>query len=195
MANICDTYYKVIGSPEAVKKLWNTLQEMEVNSKDVYLYKLAERFGIDYEKKGISVRGFIYRAEFEADESVDYCLLSFDTETAWSACDMFFDELNKALGGGLSISYREIEPGCDIYYVHDECGWFPEECCVSSSGDPFEDACSDVYGTIKDAIDEWCSKMNVVQDERTEEEMLEYINEYEYEDDDTYFYINKFTFD
>lgn len=195
MANICDTYYKVIGSPEAVKKLWNTLQEMEVNSKDVYLYKLAERFGIDYEKKGISVRGFIYRAEFEADESVDYCLLSFDTETAWSACDMFFDELNKALGGELSISYREIEPGCDIYYVHDECGWFPEECCVNSSGDPFEDACSDVYGTIKDAIDEWCSKMNVEQGERTEEEMLEYINEFVYEDDDTYFYINKFTFD
>ena len=122
MANTCDTSYKVIGSPKAVKKLWNTLQEMEVNSKNVYLYELAERYGIDYKKKGISVRGFIYWAEFEEKESDDYCLLSFDTETAWSACDLFFDELNKALGGELSISYREIEPGCDIYFVHDECG-------------------------------------------------------------------------
>ena len=194
MANTCDTSYKVIGSPKAVKKLWNTLQEMEVNSKNVYLYELAERYGIDYEKKGISVRGFIYWAEFEEKESDDYCLLSFDTETAWSACDLFFDELNKALGGELSISYREIEPGCDIYFVHDECGWFPEECCVSSSGEPFEESCSDVFSTVKDAINEWCTKMNIEQGERTDAEMLEYISEYEYDDLDTYFYINEFTF-
>ena len=194
MANTCDTSYKVIGSPKAVKKLWNTLQEMEVNSKNVYLYELAERYGIDYEKKGISVRGFIYWAEFEEKESDDYCLLSFDTDTAWSACDLFFDELNKALGGELSISYREIEPGCDIYFVHDECGWFPEECCVSSSGEPFEESCGDVFSTVKDAINEWCTKMNIEQGERTDAEMLEYISEYEYDDLDTYFYINEFTF-
>ncbi len=194
MANTCDTSYKVIGSPKAVKKLWNTLQEMEVNSKNVYLYELAERYGIDYKKKGISVRGFIYWAEFEEKESDDYCLLSFDTETAWSACDLFFDELNKALGGELSISYREIEPGCDIYFVHDECGWFPEECCVSSSGEPFEESCSDVFSTVKDAINEWCTKMNIEQGERTDAEMHEYISEYEYDDLDTYFYINEFTF-
>ena len=194
MANTCDTSYKVIGSPKAVKKLWNTLQEMEVNSKNVYLYELAERYGIDYEKKCISVRGFIYWAEFEEKESDDYCLLSFDTETAWSACDLFFDELNKALGGELSISYREIEPGCDIYFVHDECGWFPEECCVSSSGEPFEESCSDVFSTVKDAINEWCTKMNIEQGERTDAEMLEYISEYDYDDLDTYFYINEFTF-
>ena len=194
MANTCDTSYKVIGSPKAVKKLWNTLQEMEVNSKNVYLYELAERYGIDYKKKGISVRGFIYWAEFEEKESDDYCLLSFDTETAWSACDLFFDELNKALGGELSISYREIEPGCDIYFVHDECGWFPEECCVSSSREPFEESCVDVFSTVKDAINEWCTKMNIEQGERTDAEMLEYISEYEYDDLDTYFYINEFTF-
>ena len=194
MANTCDTSYKVIGSPKAMKKLWNTLQEMEVNSKNVYLYELAERYGIDYKKKGISVRGFIYWAEFEEKESDDYCLLSFDTETAWSACDLFFDELNKALGGELSISYREIEPGCDIYFVHDECGWFPEECCVSSSGEPFEESCGDVFSTVKDAINEWCTKMNIEQGERTDAEMLEYISEYEYDDLDTYFYINEFTF-
>ena len=194
MPNTCDSYYKVIGPPKVVKKLWNTLQQMEVNSKNVYLYELAERYGIDYEKKGISVRGFIYWAEFEEKESDDYCLLSFDTETAWSACDLFFDELNKALGGELSISYREIEPGCDIYFVHDECGWFPEECCVSSSGEPFEESCGDVFSTVKDAINEWCTKMNIEQGERTDAEMLEYISEYEYDDLDTYFYINEFTF-
>ena len=83
MANICDTQYKVMGERKAVADLWNTLQTMEVNTKNVHLYKLAEHYGIDYEKKGISVRGYIYWAEFEADE--DICLLSFDTESAWSA--------------------------------------------------------------------------------------------------------------
>ena len=108
MANICDTQYQVTGSPKAVKDLWSRLQTLEVNSTDVYLYRLAEHYGIDYEKKGISVRGHIYWAELEENESVDYCVLSFSVESAWSACDLFFDELNKKLGG-VSISYREIE--------------------------------------------------------------------------------------
>ena len=31
----------------------------------------------------------------------------------------------------------------------------PEEVAVSSSGEPFEDACDDIYTTLKDAINEW----------------------------------------
>ena len=134
---------------------------MEVNTKNVYLYELAEHYGIDYEKMGISVRGHIYWAEFEADE--DICLLSFDTESAWSACEEFFDELNKVLGGELSVSYREIECGCDIFYVHDEQGFFPEECCVSSSGEPFEDACEDIFDTCQDAIAKWVALRDVMR--------------------------------
>ena len=42
MANICDTQYKVTGSRKAVADLWNTLQELEVNSNNVYLYLLAD---------------------------------------------------------------------------------------------------------------------------------------------------------
>lgn len=56
MSNICDTQYKVRGSHKALSDLWNTLQMMGVNSKDVYLYKLAEHYGIDCEHSGISVR-------------------------------------------------------------------------------------------------------------------------------------------
>ena len=109
MANICDTQYKVTGSRKAVADLWNTLQELEVNSNNVYLYLLAEHYGIDYEKKGISVRGHIYWAEYEENVEDDYALLSFDTESAWSSCDLFFEEVNKALGDELSISWREVE--------------------------------------------------------------------------------------
>ena len=194
MANTCTTTYKVTGSRKAVNDLWNVLQRMEVNSKNVWLYQLAEHYCIDYEKKGISVRGHIYWADFETDEENDYYLLSFETESAWSACTELFEEIKHALHDGLSISYRETECGCDIYYVHDEGDFFTEECCVSSSGEPFEDVCEDVYSTIEDAINEWCEKTGIQQGERSTEEMMDFINEYEYDDSDTYFYIHPFTF-
>ena len=60
MANVCTTTYKVTETRKAVNDLWNTLQSMEVNSKNIWLYQLAEHYGIDYETKGISVRGNIY---------------------------------------------------------------------------------------------------------------------------------------
>ena len=107
---------------------------------------------------------------------------------------MLFDEINNALGGDLSISYREIEPGCDIFCVHDEGDFFPEECCVSSSGEPFKDVCEDVYETLADAIKEWCSKTGIEQGNRTDEEMVDFINDYEYLAAATYFYIRKFEF-
>ena len=179
MANQATTTYKVTGTRKAVNDLWSTLQKMEVNSKNIWLYQLAEHYGIDYETKQISVRGHIYWAEYEEDP----------------ANDELFEEINHLLWDELSISYRVCECGCEVYYVHDEGDFFPEEVAVSSSGEPFEDACDDIYTTLKDAINDWCEKMNIEQGERTDEEMMNFINEYEYNDDDTYFYIRQFTFE
>ena len=195
MANQASTTYKVTGTRKAVSDLWNTLQSMNVNTKNIWLDDLAKFYGIDYEAKHISVRGHIYWAEYEEDEENDNFLLSFCTETAWDACNDLFEEINHLLWDELSISYRVCECGCEVYYVHDEGNYFPEEACVSSYGEPFEDACDDVYDTIADAIKEWCSKMNIEQGERTDEEMMDFINEYDYEDDETYFYIRTFTFE
>ena len=193
MANQATTTYKVTGTRKAVSDLWNTLQKMNVNTKNIWLDALAKYYGIDYEAKHISVRGHIYWAEYEEDD--DYVLLSFETESAWDACNNLFEEINHLLWDELEISYRVVECGCEVYYVHDEGNYFPEEACVSSYGEPFEDACDDVYDTIADAIKEWCSKMNIEQGERTDEEMMDFINEYDYEDDETYFYIRTFTFE
>jgi len=193
MANICDTQYKVTGSRKAVEDLWKTLQDLEVNSKDVYLYLLAEHYGIDYEKKGIPVRGHIYWAEYEENVEYDYALLSFDTESAWASCDLFFEEVNKVLGNGLSISWREIEPCCDIFYTHDENDFFPEECYVTAYGDLFDD-CEGAYSTIDDAVKLWCEKTGIPQNRRTGQEMTDFINDYEYEAEDTNFCINPISF-
>ena len=194
MANQATTTYKVTGSRKAVNDLWNTLQKMEVNSKDIWLYQLAEHYGIDYEARHISVRGHIYWAEYEEAPANDYYLLSFETETAWDACNELFEAINHILQDELSISYRVCECGCEVHYTHDEGDFFPEECCVSSYGKPFQDACDDVYETVEDAIKEWVSKTGVEQGERTQEQMVDFINEYEYDDEDTYFYIRLFTF-
>lgn len=193
MANLCDTQYKITGEKKAVTDLWNTLQEMNVDEKNIWLGDLANHYGIDNTAKGFSVRGEIYWAEYEEDD--DYALLSFDTETAWTACNEFFNVLNDKLEGALSISYREIECGCGIFYVHDEGEYFPEECCVSANGEPFEEMYEEPFDTLSDAIDEWCEKMDVGRDGRSDEEMHEFISEYEYTDCDTYFYINKFEFE
>ena len=195
MANQATTTYKVTGTRKAVSDLWNTLQSMNVNTKNIWLDDLAKFYGIDYEAKHISVRGHIYWAEYEEEEENDKFLLSFSTESAWDACNDLFEEINHLLWDELSISYRVCECGCEVYYVHDEGNYFPEEACVSSYGEPFEDACDDVYETIADAIKEWSNKMNIEQGERTDEEMMNFINEYDYEDDETYFYIRTFTFE
>lgn len=194
MANLATTTYKVTSdSRQVVRDLWEILLEMEVNSKDIWLGDLAKHFGIDSESKHISVRGHIYWAEFEEDE--DMALLSFETETAWDACNELFEEINHVLGDELSISFRVCECGCKVYYIHDEGSFFTEECCVCSSGEPFEDAFDDIYDTIADAIKEWCNKTGIEQGDRTDKQMMDFINEYEYDDDSVYFYIHPFIFE
>lgn len=146
MANLCDTQYKITGEKKAVADLWNTLQEMNVNEKNIWLGDLANHYGIDYKAKGFSVRG-------------------------------------------------EIECGWGIFCVHDEGEHFPEECCVSAYGEPFEAMNEEPFDTVADAIEVWCEKTGIKRGERSDEEMLDYIAQYEYEDDETFFFINKFEFE
>ena len=49
MANQATTTYKVTGTRKAVNDLWITLQIIKMNSKNIWLYQLAEHYGIDYE--------------------------------------------------------------------------------------------------------------------------------------------------
>ena len=187
MANICDCTYKITGHNEAIMNLYNAIRENDDKQSNVYLYKLAEHYGVDYEKKKISVRGSIYFYELDESNNPEYPVLTIKTETAWTACTLLFNSINLKLNNELSISYREIEVGCCVFYTHDEGEWFPEQVIVSSSGEPFDDVCEDAYMTFDDAINEWCDKMKFNRDGRSTNEMLELIDEYEYDDMDTYF--------
>lgn len=192
MANICSTEYRITGEHSIVKKLWRTLERLGVNEKSVWLCDLAKAYNINYEKHHIHVRGQIYWACYQEDNENDDCLLCFSTETAWTACTELFDELRIALKDNISISYREIEQGCELYYVHDECDFFPEECCVSADGEPFDNIYEEPCLKISDAIELWSERMNIPQGERTTDEMMDFINNFEYEEEDTYFTIHRF---
>ena len=114
MANQATTTYKVSGTRKAVSDLWATLQGMNVNTKNIWLDELAKFYGIDYEAKHISVRGHIYWAEYEEDD--DHVLLSFETESAWDACNELFEEINHLLWDELTISYRLSQSFDNLYY-------------------------------------------------------------------------------
>lgn len=192
MANICDTTYKVIGTSKALNDLYNTIRKLEEKGKGyVRLYELAEHYGIDYEERQICVRGSIYF--YEMDELNE--VLTIGTETAWAGCHELFHAINDRLDDELSFSWREVEPGCSIYSVHDENDFFPEECMVSANGEPFEDGMEDAFDYISEAIAYWCEAMKFERNNRSHDEMLALIRNYEYSDEDTYFYINEFEFE
>lgn len=196
MANVADTTIKMVGTVKALNDLYVALQGMNVNSKNIPLYMLAEYYGIDYEAKHIGVRGKIYYAEMENDDSGEPYMLTICLESAWNFPETIFEEINHLLWDELKYSYREVEPGCDVFYVSDPLGVFPEECCVSAYGGPFEEACEDVYATVDEAIELWCKAMNVERGERDNKTMLDLINEYDYgEESESYFYINEFCFE
>ena len=188
MANHCYTIYKITGSEKAVKNLWDTLVSMGVNAECVSLSDLAEHYGIDYQSRQISVRGCIFYAEYESGEN----LLTLRTRTAWLGCHKFFWALNVVLGDEMSISYWEKEISAGVFCIHDEGEFFTSKCCVYSYGDPFEHLLYVDFDSIEDAIQEWCSKMGVERDDKSEEEMIDYINGYDYGEMDSYFEIQKY---
>ena len=188
MANHCYTSYKITGSQKAVKNLWDTLVSMGINTESVSLSDLAEHYGIDYQSRQISVRGELFFAEYESSEN----LLTLKTMTAWLGCHKFFWALNEVLGDEMSISYFEKEISAGVFCIHDEGEFFTAKCCVYSNGDPFDHLLYVDFDSIEDAIQEWCSKMGVERDDKSEEEMIDYINGYDYGEIDHYFEIQKY---
>jgi hypothetical protein len=189
MANICNTTYKIYDRVDgATARLFNVLK-IFFDSGDIPLDELAEKFKIDIEEKNICARGYIYNYYFCSDN----CLL-IETESAWTACNDLFNEISKVLDNGLIIDYREIEVGCQVFNVKNTRGSFPEKCCVSASGNPFDEICEGVFDTIEDAISYWCEQMQYDRKDKSESEMLEIIEDYEYQNEDTYFNIYEFDF-
>ena len=185
MANTCFTTYRIVPSnvnKDAFNKLIDALSKFA--DWQIHLGDLADELGVEWRNKGYSVRGkIVYWKERQG-------VIFMDVESAWSACDDLFEDINKTLSKGLSISYREEEPGCDIFYIHDERGFFPDNYFVDAYGGDFE--CS-YFETLEEVIDYWCKCMKCGRGDKTDEQMRAIIEEWEYDDDDTFFFIHEFT--
>ncbi len=190
MANICDTTFKLVFDEiTRAQEMLETLEQLDKKGTNVCLRDLARHYGIDYKKEHISVRGSYYFYELD-----DAChILTIVTESDWTPPVELFDAINEKLGGCASVNYRCVECGFLIFEVRDHYGLFPEECLLDCSGWPFEEKYE--FGSICNAVNYWCTKMNVQRNGRTDGQMLEFIENYKYDSEDTFFYIHPFEFE
>ncbi len=190
MSNICDSTFKICScSAEPVQKIYNAIQKLDANKRwNISLADLADELGIDYKQRNISVRGSIYY--HEQDEEVN--VLTICTESAWTPTVELFDAIAEQFGEDeVSVSYMAVEVGCEVFQIRD-CGeFFPYDCLVSYSGEPFGDGAEEPYESVYDAINFFCEQMHIDRDGRSDEEMRQFIEEYEFPDD-TFFYIYDF---
>lgn len=122
--------------------------------------------------------------------SDDAILLSVDEENIWESCFDDLKDLNETeFNNELIISMMVIDYSYKDFLIHDDFGFFTEDVVVSSGGiydDNFCEPCS-----VKEAIMMWCDIMDQEQGNRTDDEMISYINNYNYDEEDG-FRIDKF---
>lgn len=184
MANTCCTIYKITGI-DGNNDAYNQLKEyLDKNWKELWLGDMAKFYGVDFEELGISARGWV--CYYEEDKGV----ITLDVDSAWAPNEQLFEEINNKLDNQLSISWKAEEPGCEIFWIHDEGGYFPENYYVDCSG--FDNCECDYFETLEEVVDYWCKLTGEKRDGRTDEEMLKVIEDWEYEDEDTFFIVHEF---
>jgi hypothetical protein len=197
MANICNTDYCIGSSTiETLVKFNEKLKTLSENEYDeIYLEELLKSFGIDNEDEDIRTCGEIiyYNLDLENNK------LWITVTSNWSGCHEVFNTINETIfNNDLIISYREIEPGCNIYDVYDPQEVFTEDCCVDTYGfDEFSEG--EEYTSIAKAINVWYNvfkdKIDVNHfDKLSLEDKIDFINNCEYEFLDCYYNIALFNF-
>ena len=121
----------------------------------------------------------------------DAIILSVDEENIYESCFDDLKELNETeFNNELIISMRVIDDSYKDFLIHDDVDFFTEDVVISSSG-IFEDNFCEPF-SVKDAIMMWCDIMDKEQGNRTDDEMISYINNYDYDDEDDALKIYKF---
>lgn len=188
MANVMNVRIKVTGNAEALETFWAKLKECGLHRKTCTTFKeLGDRFGIDMSQ--IEDRGELESAWRRKRDGVP--VISIDASFKWGYKNDLMEAVNHQTGDGLSISYRGAQSGEELFIVHDEGGFFPEECCVDAYEGPFPYMHNKPFMTVDDAIDCWCRYMRISREGRSTEEMLRLI-EGTPVGEEGYFFINKY---
>lgn len=192
MANIATTEHYFQGSEKDLEKLKGIFESFDKNPETRQLCNLAEKLGINYDD--INIRGYV--EDWHCNENDGNIFLL--TSSAWDSCIKFFERINEEFfNEELSISYRVVESGCEIYNVHDEGLFFPERFYVSAYYENEIDSYDDdpIEGeqlSMGDIFDAWCDIIGKNPKEfgenLTDRKMMNIIDEYEdYKSEDTYF--------
>lgn len=121
----------------------------------------------------------------------DAIILSVDEENIFESCFDNLKELNETeFNNELIISMRVIDDSYKDFLIHDDFGFFTEDAVISSFG-RFDDVFCEPF-SVKDAIMMWLDIMDKEQGNRTDDEMISYINNYDYDDEDDALKIYKF---
>ena len=160
---------------------------LDKNAKDLWLGDLAKHYDIDCAALGIDVRGWVI--DYYEEDGV----ITLDVDSKWSPNEELFLAINDKLDSQFSVSWKAEESGCGIFWIHDEGEYFPERYFVDCDG--FDDCECDYFETAKEVVDYWCKLTGNKRDGKTDEEMLEMIEDWEYEDDDKFFVVHEFDVD
>lgn len=109
----------------------------------------------------IPCRGTFQLVEEVQETPRGFCFKVF-TDTAWCACDVLFNTLAEKFD--LDIYYLEIEPGCEVFYTNDDCGYFfPERYYLDSDAegeelfntfDELAKRVEEITGTLPSSMDD-----------------------------------------
>lgn len=183
--NFIETTYKISGDTISLTHLWNGLKSINATNEYVDLNNLKHWFEIE----DMDISGDITFCDVEYDMSNNITMITITTESYDKVSHNIFNEINFMFNKKLKISFVEVSG--ENCYKHNE-GAYPHECCVLADGSPFDLLFYDPILTIDDAIDYWFKKMKLNKLNKTQKELVEYINNYQYEDEDVTYYIGVF---
>lgn len=188
MANICETTYKVVGSRQAIKALYDKLHKMESADNpqhksdwgNMWLGELVERLGYSWQKH--CCRGEITYFELIDNEELLIC-----QNTAWGEQNGVRECIERRYPT-IKVYYQDIEPGCENFTTNDDTGqFFPEKFYFDDEKNGiqyFED------------IDEACQYISplVGKELHTQEDIESAVKQWQEEHDDSYMYFSEFQY-
>lgn len=195
MANICEITYVLGGSPAVVKDFIGTIDSLIQKCNRAAFSDIATAYDINIQQEGLDARGYVFGHDDIYIDDNGKAKVVFYTESKWTDCDKLYNRIKDNLGG-VTLSYIALEPGCELFDIHDEDEDFiDKECVVDCYG-----GIDDIFGgedmfdttTYEDAISDWFNLMSKVRPKnKTYEELINIINNYnEYSCDDAFYKIH-----
>ena len=188
MANWASTSYRIEGSKENLKKVYNVIDEfmserrkpVEVNASSEWEGNIIRALGAtDEQMKNNYLRGFIEEYEMDGD------IIRIEAEEAWGTTD--FRQVLAQLMPELTIYYIVEEPGCEVYATNDADGkYFPERFYVDAYVNG--DYQSEYFETEEQAM---TYVANLLGKKEVSKNELENWNEC-HEEDNNFIYIHEF---